>query len=175
MRRQTPYVQILPWESWQQHIRELRSLAWSHDLECSAPPALLISDCLDARSSYHHFGLQEDGLLVGTLRASIHGQFSDIPFSKYFENRRPECKCCASTSRLVVHPAYRGLGYARELESFALDWVRQQLVEETFGMVRSDRARVAALQRQGYSIIEETESEWYDGSMRETWLLSCRF
>ena len=103
-------------------IQELRILSWessekSHFMQDEIFRALMKDD----RSTDCIFYVEEAGKVIATGRIRILNDISDLD-SKYSNFSIPHKRPFGLCERLAVHPDYRGIGLAKALDKFILDF-----------------------------------------------------
>lgn len=114
-------------------------------------------DPLDQRS--YHWIITDNDTIVASARLSLHTSLDEVPYANllrpehrvHFEN-----KMIGSINRLVVDPAYRGLGLSKLLDEVRIERARAQKAEVIIAFPQL--VRLVPMTRKGFKLIEQLEN-----------------
>lgn len=114
-------------------------------------------DDLDQRAN--HWIVTHDRQIVAAARLSLHESLYDVPYAKLLKPEHRKLfthQRVASINRLVVDPAYRGLGLASILDRIRIERAVAQQADTVIAFPQY--TRLNPLQRQGFVLLDQLEN-----------------
>ncbi|MBB5285087.1 GNAT superfamily N-acetyltransferase [Rhabdobacter roseus] len=106
----------------------------------------------------HHWIVTKDNVAIASARMSFHYSFDSIPYIDLLYGKKLDWYDrlpVASINRLVVSPAYRGMGLANLLDKIRVEYAIQ--AGARLITAQPLESRVQSLGRLGFSLIDQLE------------------
>ncbi len=118
-------------------------------------------DQLDTQEQTHHWVIEDGHKIVAAARVAILHNLNEIEDlgAALDSYHIPQKKPFAYFSRLVVHPQYRGQGFATVLDTIRLDFLHQSQ-DLNFAIAWCSPSRKRALANLGFNYIGDFNYTW---------------
>lgn len=156
-----------------EEIGKLRVRAWVTEVPEASGLVVWLDD-LDKRA--RHWVIHKDGRLVAAGRLSVHHTLKDLPDAECIAEGVLELLPApiASLNRLVVDPAFRGLGLARRLHVALVRVAVELRCRSVVAVTSSGQRMIDLLQSDGFRIVGDRKQVLINGILtRPGKVFSC--